>query len=80
MVHRWVGVVRQRCPCAPWHALCFLTTRAAHYAGNIWVVPIVKCIGLGLGLVLWSSTNMLSGALLRFAASTPDLAASHCDS
>lgn len=31
------------------------------YAGNIWVVPIVQCIGLGLGLVLWGSANMLTG-------------------
>ncbi|KAM4708192.1 transmembrane protein 144 isoform 2-T4 [Discoglossus pictus] len=29
--------------------------------GNITVVPIVKTIGLGLGLLLWASTNLLTG-------------------
>ncbi|KAM3937906.1 transmembrane protein 144 [Leptodactylus fuscus] len=29
--------------------------------GNITVVPIVKTIGLGLGLLLWASTNLLVG-------------------
>lgn len=29
--------------------------------GNICVVPIVKCIGLGLGLCIWGMLNLLSG-------------------
>lgn len=29
--------------------------------GNVTVVPIVKCIGLGLGLCIWGSSNMLIG-------------------
>ncbi|CAI9581631.1 unnamed protein product [Staurois parvus] len=29
--------------------------------GNITVVPIVKTVGLGLGLLLWASTNLLTG-------------------
>jgi glucose uptake protein GlcU len=29
--------------------------------GNLWVVPIVQCIGLGLGLCVWGSSNMLTG-------------------
>jgi glucose uptake protein GlcU len=29
--------------------------------GNITVVPVVKRIGLGLGLCIWGSTNMLAG-------------------
>ncbi|XP_029472051.1 transmembrane protein 144 [Rhinatrema bivittatum] len=29
--------------------------------GNITVVPIVKTIGLGLGLLLWASTNLITG-------------------
>jgi glucose uptake protein GlcU len=29
--------------------------------GNITVVPIVKCIGLGLGMCLWASSNLLIG-------------------
>ncbi|XP_069833960.1 transmembrane protein 144 [Dendropsophus ebraccatus] len=29
--------------------------------GNITVVPIVKTIGLGLGLLIWASTNLLTG-------------------
>ncbi|CAN2388752.1 carbohydrate transmembrane transporter activity [Pristimantis euphronides] len=29
--------------------------------GNITVVPIVKTIGLGLGLLLWASANLLTG-------------------
>ncbi|XP_030047465.1 transmembrane protein 144 [Microcaecilia unicolor] len=29
--------------------------------GNITVVPIVKAIGLGLGLILWASVNLLTG-------------------
>ncbi|XP_071976718.1 transmembrane protein 144 [Engystomops pustulosus] len=29
--------------------------------GNVTVVPIVKTIGLGLGLLLWASTNLLTG-------------------
>ncbi|XP_040274530.1 transmembrane protein 144 [Bufo bufo] len=29
--------------------------------GNITVVPIVKTIGLGLGLLLWASSNLLTG-------------------
>ena len=32
-----------------------------HFAGNICVVPIVKCIGLGLGLCIWGMLNLLSG-------------------
>ena len=31
------------------------------FAGNLCVVPIVQCIGLGLGLCLWGSVNMLAG-------------------
>nr|XP_060635591.1 transmembrane protein 144-like [Anolis sagrei ordinatus] len=35
--------------------------------GNIMVVPIVKTIGLALGLLLWASFNMLTGwAISRF--------------
>ncbi|XP_074650104.1 transmembrane protein 144-like isoform X2 [Tubulanus polymorphus] len=29
--------------------------------GNICVVPIIKTIGLGLGILIWGTTNMLSG-------------------
>lgn len=29
--------------------------------GNLCVVPCVKCIGLGLGMVIWGATNMLTG-------------------
>lgn len=29
--------------------------------GNITVVPIVKTIGLGLGLLIWASFNLLMG-------------------
>lgn len=29
--------------------------------GNITVVPIVKTLGLGLGLLIWASTNLLTG-------------------
>jgi hypothetical protein len=29
--------------------------------GNVWVVPIVKSIGLGLGLCIWGTTNMVVG-------------------
>ncbi|KAM8938682.1 transmembrane protein 144 [Pelodytes ibericus] len=29
--------------------------------GNITVVPIVKTVGLGLGLLIWASTNLLTG-------------------
>lgn len=29
--------------------------------GNVWVVPIVKAIGMGLGLLIWGSANMLAG-------------------
>ena len=54
--------------------LCKLCDRhlAAHFCvaraggviwatGNICVVPIVKAIGLSKGLLLWGSTNMLTG-------------------
>ena len=27
--------------------------------GNVWAVSIVKCIGLGLGICIWGSTNLL---------------------
>lgn len=30
-------------------------------SGNMFVIPIVQCIGLGMGLVLWGSANMLTG-------------------
>ena len=29
--------------------------------GNICVVPVIKTIGLGLGLLIWGSFNLLSG-------------------
>lgn len=38
-------------------------TRPHRISGNVMVVPIVKCIGLGLGLVLWNTACMLAGAL-----------------
>lgn len=34
-------------------------------SGNIWTVPIIQCIGLGLGLVIWGSANMLMGVCAR---------------
>ncbi|KAM9329134.1 transmembrane protein 144 [Gastrophryne carolinensis] len=35
--------------------------------GNITVVPILKTVGLGLGLLIWASTNLLTGwATSRF--------------
>lgn len=29
--------------------------------GNLCVVPVIKCIGLSMGMLLWGSTNMLMG-------------------
>jgi len=34
---------------------------AIWFTGNLCVVPIVQCIGLGLGLCIWGSSNMLAG-------------------
>jgi hypothetical protein len=39
----------------------FLAGGAIWFLGNLCVVPIVQCIGLGLGLCIWGSTNMLAG-------------------
>jgi glucose uptake protein GlcU len=33
-------------------------------AGNLCVIPIVKLIGLGLGLLLWGSTSLVTGFLV----------------
>merc|ERR1719285_336244 len=29
--------------------------------GNVCVTPIIKCIGMGLGLLIWGAANMLTG-------------------
>ena len=31
------------------------------YQGNIMVVPIIKMIGMTMGLTLWGVTNLLAG-------------------
>eukprot|EP01110_Echinostelium_bisporum_P005869 TRINITY_DN2429_c0_g1_i1.p1 TRINITY_DN2429_c0_g1~~TRINITY_DN2429_c0_g1_i1.p1 ORF type:complete len:359 (-),score=101.70 TRINITY_DN2429_c0_g1_i1:46-1122(-) len=36
--------------------------------GNLCVIPIVKCIGLGLGMLLWGSTSLITGFLVGKAA------------
>ena len=47
------------------HSLACLRCTAQLQGGMIWcfgnvtVVPIVKCIGLGLGLCIWGSSNMV---------------------
>lgn len=46
--------------CPPFEPLAMLGG-AIWACGNIWVVTIIKCIGLGLGLCLWGSSNMLIG-------------------
>lgn len=41
--------------------------------GNVWVVPIVKSVGLGLGLCIWGTTNMVVGwACGRFGILGPN--------
>lgn len=46
--------------CPEFHPLVMLGG-AFFSTGNITVVPIVKCIGLGLGLCIWGMLNLLSG-------------------
>lgn len=31
------------------------------FAGNVMTVPIIKTIGLGQGILIWGSANLLSG-------------------
>ncbi len=38
-----------------------LTHFFAWHAGNLTVVPIIKMIGLTMGLTVWGVANMLSG-------------------
>lgn len=46
--------------------------------GNVWVVSIVKSIGLGLGLCIWGTTNMVVGwACGRFGILGPNPSPPH---
>ena len=40
-------------------APCGLVGGALWAAGNFLTVPIIQCIGLGVGLALWAGTNMI---------------------
>jgi hypothetical protein len=44
--------------------------------GNVWVVSIVKSIGLGLGLCIWGTTNMVVGECVMHGVFFGVLAAS----
>lgn len=52
-----VGFVQGRPNFEPWAVLGGFFWAS----GNALVVPIVDCIGLGMGLLLWGTTNMLMG-------------------
>ena len=58
----WVAIcsIGDHAVCPQFEPLAMLGG-AIWFTGNLCVVPIVKCIGLGLGLCIWGSANMLAG-------------------
>lgn len=55
LLRHWCKVAWTSFSCWDWFKISLLCS------GNITVVPIVKCIGLGLGLCIWGMLNLLSG-------------------
>lgn len=57
----FVGIIIQWIRGCPTFYPLVMLGGALFATGNICVVPIVKCIGLGLGLCIWGMLNLLSG-------------------
>ncbi|ESP03690.1 hypothetical protein LOTGIDRAFT_137008 [Lottia gigantea] len=54
------GLVLQAIRPSTFYPICLLGG-AIWATGNICVVPIIKTIGLGLGLCIWATTNLIAG-------------------